>query len=82
MPFLSSHRPGVRARNDNSTARGKMDVKAGRDVVRGRAELSRGQMMMFNETGEIGTMYYEFGDRDVLHITDLDGTKYEARRRP
>lgn len=57
------------AKNNNSTSRGKMDVKGG-------------QMMMLNETGEIGTMYYEFVDRNVLHITDLDGTKYEARRRP
>jgi len=68
--------------NNNSTSRGKMDVKAGRDVVGGGSEHSRGQMMMFDETGEIGTMYYEFADRNVLQITDLDGTKYEARRRP
>jgi hypothetical protein len=27
------------------------------------------------------TMYYEFVERDVMRITDLDGTKYEARRR-
>ncbi|HEY3196590.1 MAG TPA: hypothetical protein VGJ57_01155, partial [Nitrospirales bacterium] len=57
------------SKNNNSTSRGKMDMKGG-------------QMMMLDETGQIGTMYYEFVDRNVLHITDLDGTKYEARRRP
>ncbi|MGQ0812359.1 MAG: tetratricopeptide repeat protein [Nitrospiraceae bacterium] len=70
------------SQNDGATSRGKIDVLVGRDVVRGRSEPSRGQMMLYDETsGQIGTMYYEFVDRHVMQITDLDGTKYEARRK-
>lgn len=70
------------SKNDGTTTRGKMNVQVGRDVVRGRSEPSRGQMMLLDATsGQIGTMWYEFTDRDVMRITDLDGTTYEARRR-
>jgi len=68
--------------SDGATSRGKINVQVGRDVGRGRPEPSRGQMMLLDETsGQIGTMWYEFADRDAMQITDLDGTKYEARRR-
>lgn len=68
--------------NDGATSRGKMNVQIGRDMGRGRPESSRGQMMLLDETsGQIGTMWYEFTDRDVMQITDLDGTKYDARRK-
>ena len=66
---------------DGSTSQGKMDVQIGRDPVRGRAEPSRGQMMLYDETsGQIGTMWYEFTDRDVMEITEMDSTKYVTRR--
>jgi hypothetical protein len=59
-----------------------MNVQIGRDMGRGRPEPSRGQMMLFDETsGQVSTMWYEFTDRDVMQIIDLDGTKYEARRK-
>ena len=71
------------SKDDGATARGKVNVQTGRDVVRGRPEPSRGQMMLCDEReGQVRTMWYEFVDRDVMQITDLDGTKYEARRRP
>lgn len=67
---------------DGSTSQGKMDVQIGRDPVRGRPEPSRGQMMLYDETsGQIGAMWYEFKDRGVMEITEMDSTKYEARRR-
>jgi hypothetical protein len=56
-------------------------VRIDHDPVRGRAEPSRGQMMLFDETsGQIGTMWYEFTDRDVMEITEMDSTKYRTRR--
>lgn len=66
---------------DGSATRGKMDVQGGRHVVRGRPEPSRGQMMLYDETGQVLTMYYEFVDRNVMQIIDLDGTHYQARRK-
>src|SRR5438445_96979 len=68
--------------NDGVTTRGKMNIQMGRDMSRGGLEPARGQMMLFDETtGQVGTMWYEFTERDVMQITDLDGTKYEARRK-
>lgn len=56
-------------------------VRIGRDPIRGRPEPFRGQMMLFDETsGQIGTMWYEFTDRDVMEITEMDSTKYRTRR--
>jgi hypothetical protein len=58
-----------------------MDVQIGRDPVRGRTEPSRGQMMLYDErSGQIGTMWYEFTDRDVMEITEMDRTKYITKR--
>jgi hypothetical protein len=72
----------IASANDGATTRGKMNVQIGRDMGRGRPEASRGQMMLFDETsGQVSTMWYEFTDRDVMQIIDLDGTKYEARRK-
>jgi hypothetical protein len=66
---------------DGSTSHGKMDVQTGRDPVRGRVEPSRGQMMLYDETsGQIGTIWYEFTDGGVMDVTELDSTKYSARR--
>lgn len=66
---------------DGSTSAGKMDVQIGRDPVRGRPEPSRGQMMLYDEvSGQIGTMWYEFTGNGVMEITELDSTKYAARR--
>ncbi len=66
---------------DGSTSQGKMDVQMGRDPVRGRPEPSRGQMMLYDETsGQIGTMWYEFTERDVMEITEMDSTKYVTKR--
>lgn len=40
------------------------------------------QMMLFDETsGQIGTMWYEFTEPGVMKITEMDSTKYEARRK-
>jgi len=69
------------SQNDGSTTRGKMDVQGGRGMGRGGSEPANGQMMMYDDSGEVGTMWYEFVGRDTMKITDLDGTKYEARRR-
>jgi hypothetical protein len=58
-----------------------MDVQMGRDTGRGRPEPSRGQMMLYDETsGQIGTMWYEFTERDVMEITEMDSTKYRVQR--
>jgi hypothetical protein len=60
-----------------------MNVQARRSLSRGGPEPSGGQMMLYDETAaEVRTMWYEFVSRDVMRITDLDGTKYEAHRRP
>jgi hypothetical protein len=67
--------------NDGATSKGKMDVQMGRDTGRGRPEPSRGQMMLYDETsGQIGTMWYEFTERDVMEITEMDSTKYRVQR--
>ena len=80
MPARPS-RARSRSANDGSISRGKMDVQTGRDPVRGRPEPSRGQMMLYDETsGQIGTMWYEFTERDVMEITEMDSTKYVTRR--
>ena len=50
-------------------------------TTRGRVKGGRRQMMMYDENRDMHTMYYEFVERDVMRIVDLDGTKYEARRR-
>ena len=50
-------------------------------VRRGRMDVQRGQMTLFEESGEIGTMWYENVEGGRMQITDLEGTKYEARRR-
>ncbi len=56
--------------------------EAGRNIPEHlRPEPSRGQMTLFEESGEIGTLWYEFLDRDRMQVTDLEGTTYEARRR-
>lgn len=66
---------------DGSTSKGKMDVQVGRDPVRGRSEPSRGQMMLYDETsGQIGTMWYEFTEAGVMHITEMDSTQYTTTR--
>ena len=67
---------------DGSTSKGKMDVQTGRDPVRGRPEPSRGQMMLYDiVSGQIGTMWYEFTDGGVMEVTEMDSTKYKARRK-
>jgi hypothetical protein len=67
--------------SDGSTSRGKMDVQMGRETGRARPEPSRGQMMLYDDTsGQIGTMWYEFTERDVMEITEMDSTKYITRR--
>lgn len=66
---------------DGSASEGKMDVRMGRNPVRGRPESSRGQMMLFDEaSGQIGTMWYEFTGPDVMEITESDSTKYVTKR--
>jgi hypothetical protein len=38
-------------------------------------------MMLYDETsGQIGTMWYEFTERDVMEITEMDSTKYRVQR--
>lgn len=67
--------------SDGSTSRGKMDVEMGRETGRARPEPSRGQMMLYDDTsGQIGTMWYEFTERDMMEITEMDSTKYITRR--
>ncbi|WHZ24719.1 MAG: hypothetical protein OJF47_003831 [Nitrospira sp.] len=37
--------------------------------------------MLYDEvSGQIGTMWYEFNAEGVMEITEMDSTKYEARR--
>lgn len=37
--------------------------------------------MLYDEvSGQIGTMWYEFTDRDVMEITEMDSTKYVTKR--
>lgn len=39
------------------------------------------QRMLYDETsGQIGTLWYEFTERDVMEITEMDSTKYVTRR--
>jgi len=59
-----------------------MDVKSRRNGGRGESVPQEGQMTMYDESGEIRTMWYEFVGQDAMKVTDLDGTKYELRRRP
>jgi hypothetical protein len=48
---------------------------------RRKAEPSSGQIMLYDEvSGQIGTMWYEFNAEGVMEITEMDSTKYEARR--
>ena len=71
------------SKRDSSTARGKMNVQVIRNAAPGGAGSAGGQMMLYDEAaGQVRTMWYEFVSRDVMRITDLDGTKYEARRQP
>ncbi|MCW5798407.1 MAG: tetratricopeptide repeat protein [Nitrospira sp.] len=71
------------ASTDGSTSEGKMDVKIGRDPVRGRPDPSRGQMMLYVETsGQIETMWYEFTGEGAMEITEMDSTKYVTKRQP
>ncbi len=69
------------SQGDGSTRRGKVDVQRGRNVVQGGLDASRGQMMMYDETGSVSTMWYEFVDQDTMQVTDQDGTHYKAHRR-
>lgn len=68
-------------RSDGSVRKGKVDVQAARTANRSAGEPSRGQMMLYEDRGEVGTMWYESQDGGRMEITDLDGTKYDARRR-
>jgi tetratricopeptide (TPR) repeat protein len=68
--------------SDGTTSRGKMDAQGGGHARIGGSEPSQGQMMMYEESGEIRTMWYEFVDQDAMKVTDLDGTTYNLRRRP
>jgi tetratricopeptide (TPR) repeat protein len=70
------------SQSDGTTRKGKMDVQRRHDPVRGGTDPSEGQMMMYDESGEIKTMWYEVVDQDAMKVTDLDGTKYMLRRRP
>ena len=68
------------SQSDGSTHRGKIDVQHGRNVVQGGLDASRGQMMIYDESGAVYTMWYEFVGRDIMRITDMDGTHYKAQR--
>ncbi|HXJ80275.1 MAG TPA: hypothetical protein VMS64_16540, partial [Candidatus Methylomirabilis sp.] len=71
------------SKRDGATTRGKMNVQATRSMGPGGPQSTGGQMMLYDEAaGQVRTMWYEFVGKDVMRITDLDGTKYEARRRP
>jgi len=60
-----------------------MNVQVIRNAAPGGAGSAGGQMMLYDEAaGQVRTMWYEFVSRDIMRITDLDGTKYEARRQP
>jgi tetratricopeptide (TPR) repeat protein len=67
--------------SDGTTSQGKMDTPVGRETVRGLPVEPRGQMMLYDETtGQIGTMWFEFTEQDVMQITEMDGTKYVTKR--
>jgi hypothetical protein len=69
------------SQNDGSTTRGKIDVRGTRSAARDQSEPASGQMMLLDDSGEVSTIWYEFVGKDTMRITDLDGTKYDARRR-
>lgn len=71
----------IASHNEGSARRGKVDVQQAGSMAQGVPDNVNGQMMMFDESGSVSTMWYEFIDRDRMRITDLDGTLYEARRR-
>lgn len=63
------------------TRQGKVDIQVARMTRRTSEDPARGQMMLLEPSGEIGTLWYEFVDQDRMHVTDLEGTEYEAKRR-
>jgi Tfp pilus assembly protein PilF len=65
---------------DGQTSRGRITAQTGRDPVRGGEEPSRGQLILIPDSGEMRTLYYEFKAPNLMEITDLDGTKYTARK--
>lgn len=67
--------------NDGSAKRGMIHMQGGRGKGHGRPEPSSGQMMLYDDTsGQMGTMWFEFTDTNVMQITDLDGIVYQAQR--
>jgi tetratricopeptide (TPR) repeat protein len=66
---------------DGTAAEGKMDIPTGRVPARGLPVPPSGQMMLYDErSGQIGMMWFEFTGEEAMQITDMDGTKYAARR--
>lgn len=70
----------ILSQGEGSTRRGKMDVPQARNMTQRGLDSAEGQMTMYDESGSVSTLWYEFIDRNRMRITDLDGTKYEARR--
>lgn len=70
----------ILSQGEGSTRRGKMDVPQARNMAQRGLDSAEGQMTMYDESGSVSTLWYEFIDRNRMRVTDLDGTKYEARR--
>jgi hypothetical protein len=66
---------------DGRTIRGKVNLMAGRDPVRGREEPSRGQLMLIQDSGQMDTMYFEFTGPATMDVQNIDGTKFTATKR-
>lgn len=69
------------SQSDGSTRRGKVDTQQAMNMAQRGLDTTDGQMMVYDESGSVSTMWYEFIDRDRMRITDMDGTYYEAHRR-
>ncbi|BBO17307.1 conserved hypothetical protein [Candidatus Brocadia pituitae] len=69
------------SQSEGSTRQGKVDAQRARYMPQGGMDTDSGQMTLYEESGSVSNMWYEFIDRDRMRITDMDGTDYEARRR-
>lgn len=69
------------SQSEGSTRRGKVDTQQAMNMAQRGLDTTEGQMMIYDESGSVSTMWYEFIDRDRMRITDMDGTYYEAHRR-
>ncbi|MEX5214221.1 MAG: tetratricopeptide repeat protein [Nitrospiraceae bacterium] len=70
------------ASNDNSTIRGTAYLQnKQRGGRRGKSEPSSGQIMLYDDqSGQVGSMWFEMTGDDVMQLTGASGTKYATKR--